>query len=130
MPVEARRVSLKKVNWAVVARLLTDAVLINVGFFLAYWVRYQLQWFRPVDESFQVPYRAYISYSLALTAILLLTYWAEGLYSSRRKRSYFYDVYTIVRGAITGVAALYVLSLASRTVLLSRLIPDCRSYKQ
>ncbi len=123
MPVEASRVSLKKVNWAIVARLLTDAILINVGFFLAYWVRYQLQWFRPVDESFQVPYRAYISYSLALTAILLLTYWAEGLYTARRKRSYFYDVYTIIRGAITGVAALYVLSLASRTVLLSRLIP-------
>jgi exopolysaccharide biosynthesis polyprenyl glycosylphosphotransferase len=123
MAVEARRVSLKKVNWAIVGRLLTDAILINTGFFLAYWVRYQLQWFRPVDESFQVPYRAYISYSLALTAILLLTYWAEGLYSSRRKRSYFYDVYTIVRGAITGVAALYILSLVSRTVLLSRLIP-------
>jgi len=82
-----------------------------------------LQWFRPVDESFQVPYQAYFPYSLALTGILLLIYWAEGLYSSRRKRSFAYDFYIIVRGAITGVAALYVLSLVGRTVLLSRLIP-------
>jgi len=123
MDVEARRVSLKKANWAIITRVLLDAILINVGFFLAYWVRYQWQWFRPVDESFQVPYRAYFSYSLALTGILLLIYWAEGLYSAKRKRSCLYDGYTITRGAITGVAALYVLSLASRTVLLSRLIP-------
>ncbi len=114
---------LKKANWAIIGRLLADAILINVGFFLAYWVRYQLQWFRPVDESFQVPYRAYIPYSLALSGILLLIYWAEGLYSSKRKRTYFYEVYTIIRGAITGVAALYVLSLVTRVVLLSRLIP-------
>jgi exopolysaccharide biosynthesis polyprenyl glycosylphosphotransferase len=123
MTAEARRVSLKRANWAIIGRLLTDAILINVGFFLAYWVRYQLQWFRPVDESFQVPYRAYIPYSLTLAGILLLIYWAEGLYSSRRKRSYFHEVYIIVRGAIVGVAALYVLSLVYRTVLLSRLIP-------
>jgi exopolysaccharide biosynthesis polyprenyl glycosylphosphotransferase len=120
---EARRVFLKRAHWAIIGRLLTDAILINLGFFLAYWVRYQLQWFRPVDESFQVPYGAYVPYSLTLTGILLLIYWAEGLYSSRRKRSYLYDVYIIVRGAITGVAALYVLSLVYRVVLLSRLIP-------
>ena len=120
---EASRVSLKRANWAITTRVLLDAILIHVGFFLAYWVRYQWQWFRPVDESFQVPYRAYFPYSLALTGILLLTYWAEGLYSAKRKRSLLYDAYTITRGAITGVAALYVLSLVYRTVLLSRLIP-------
>jgi exopolysaccharide biosynthesis polyprenyl glycosylphosphotransferase len=120
---EARRVFLKRAHWPVIGRLLTDAILINLGFFLAYWVRYQLQWFRPVDESFQVPYRAYIPYSLTLTGILLLIYVAEGLYSSKRKRSYLYDLYIISRGAITSVAALYVLSLVHRTVLLSRLIP-------
>lgn len=115
--------SVKRTHWATTVRLLTDAILIHLGFYLAYWVRYQLQWFRPVDESFQVPYRAYIPYSLAFTGILLLIYWAEGLYSPKRKRSYLYEVYIIVRGAITGVAALYVLSLIYRTVLLSRLIP-------
>ena len=114
---------LKKVNWAIITRVLLDAILINIGFFLAYWIRYQWQWFRPVDEAFQVPFRAYFPYSLALTGILLLIYWAEGLYSAKRKRSCLYDGYTITRGAVTGVAALYVLSLVSRTVLLSRLIP-------
>jgi exopolysaccharide biosynthesis polyprenyl glycosylphosphotransferase len=116
-------VSWLRARWGTVAKVATDAVLINLSFLVAYWVRYQLQWFRPVDESFFVPYRAYIPYSLALTGILLATYWAEGLYNIRRKHSWLLDVYVIIRGAITGVAALYIVSLLYRAVLLSRLIP-------
>ena len=104
-------------------RVALDALLINLGFLLAYWVRYQWQWFRPVDEAFLVPYEMYLPYSVAFTAIMLVVYWAEGLYSPKRKRSAFHEIYIIVRGAITGVAALYVLSLVYRAVLLSRLIP-------
>lgn len=115
--------SRKRTVWARIAELVIDMVLINVGFLVAYWVRYELQWFRPVDESFWVPYEVYVPHSLALTAILLVAYWAEGLYNSKRKRSWLYDVYIISRGAITGVAALYILSLVYRAVLLSRLIP-------
>lgn len=103
--------------------MLLDTALINLGFVLAYWVRYQWQWFRPVDEVFLVPYSVYFPYSLAFTGIMLVVYWTEGLYNPRRKRSAFHEVYIIIRGAITGVAALYILSLVYRAVLLSRLIP-------
>ncbi len=112
-----------KKQWMGVVKVSIDATLINMGFFIAYLVRYQLQWFRPVDEAFWVPYDVYLPDSLALTAILLLIYWAEGLYSSKRKRSWFSDMYIVLRGAVTGVAALYVLSLVYRAVLYSRLIP-------
>ena len=115
--------SLKKAQWATVGRVLVDLLLINLSFLIAYWVRYQWQWFRPVDEAFLVPYGIYFPYSLAFMGIMLVVYWAEGLYGLKRKRSAFHDVYTIVRGAITGVAALYILSLLYRAVLLSRLIP-------
>ncbi len=114
--------SRKVFRWVPLLQALVDALLINVGFFLAYVARYQLQWFRPVDEAFLVPYSTYVPNSLALTAILLLVFWTEGLYASKRKDSWLNDVYVIVRGAVTGVAALYVITLVYRAVLYSRLI--------
>jgi len=115
-------VSRKVFRWVPLLKAIVDAVLINVGFFLAYVARYQLQWFRPVDEAFLVPYNTYLPSSLTLTAILLLMFWTEGLYSAKRKDSWLSDVYVIVRGAVTGVAALYVIALVYRAVLYSRLI--------
>lgn len=115
--------SSRRTQWVSVGRVLLDVLLLNLAFLLAYWARYQWQWFRPVDEAFLVPYGTYFPYSLAFTVIMLVVYWAEGLYSSKRKRSAFHEVYIIIRGAITGVAALYILSLLYRAVLLSRLIP-------
>ena len=114
--------SRKVFRWVPLLKAIVDAVLINVGFFLAYVARYQLQWFRPVDEAFLVPYNTYLPSSLTLTAILLLVFWTEGLYSAKRKDSWLSDVYVIVRGAVTGVAALYVIALVYRAVLYSRLI--------
>ena len=112
----------KKVQWVILAKVIVDAVLINVGFLIAYVARYQFQWFRPVDEAFLVPYSIYFPSSLTLTLILLLIYWTEGLYVPKRKRSWLDEAYVILRGTVTGVAALYVLSLIYRAVLYSRLI--------
>jgi len=115
-------VSPRRVHWTSLAKVLADAVLINAAFFVAYLMRYEWQWYRPVDEAYRVPFSVYFPNSLALTAILLLVYWAEGAYSYIRKRSWFSDVWVILRGAVTGVAALYVFSLLQRAVLYSRLI--------
>ena len=112
----------KRVRWMLIARVLVDAILINVGFFLAYRVRYDLQWFLPVDEAFWVPYGVYFPNALALTAILLIVHWAEGVYDSRRPHSWLAEVFVISRAVVTSVAALYVLSLIRRPVLYSRLI--------
>lgn len=112
----------RRVHWTSLAKVLADAVLINAAFFVAYLMRYEWQWYRPVDEAYRVPFSVYFPNSLALTAILLLVYWAEGAYSYIRKRSWFSDVWVILRGAVTGVAALYVFSLLQRAVLYSRLI--------
>jgi exopolysaccharide biosynthesis polyprenyl glycosylphosphotransferase len=109
-----------KARWVAAAQVLVDTILINLGFVIAYVARYQLQWFRPVDDEFLVPYGVFFPSSLGLTLILLLLYWAEGLYGPRR--AWLNDVYAIVRGTVTGVAALYVLSLLYRPVLYSRLI--------
>lgn len=112
----------KSARWAIPVKVLADALLINVAFFLAYLMRYEWQWFRPVDEAFRVPFQVYLPNSLALTGMLLCTFWIEGEYRLKRKRSWLNDIYIISRGAITSVAALYVLTLLERAVLYSRLI--------
>jgi exopolysaccharide biosynthesis polyprenyl glycosylphosphotransferase len=116
-------VLVRKVPWSTVAKVVADALLIGLGFFVAYVTRYQLQWFRPVGEEFFVPYQVYFPDSLMLTVALLFIYWAEGLYVAKAKRPWLNEVYIIFRGTVTGVAALYVLSLLYRPVLYSRLIP-------
>jgi len=115
-------VSSKRTLWVTIAKVLVDAILINLGFFVAYLVRYELQLFRPVDDAFLVPYHVYLPNALVLTAILLPVNWAEGLYGHKHPRSWLNEVYAIFRGTVTSVAALYVLSLTYRPVLYSRLI--------
>jgi exopolysaccharide biosynthesis polyprenyl glycosylphosphotransferase len=115
-------VSFSRDRWLPAVRVLVDAVLINAGFVVAYVARYQLQWFRPVDEEFLVPFSVYFPSSVGLMLLLLVIYWAEGLYDVKPVHLWLKDVYVILRGTVTGVAALYVLSLLYRPMLYSRLI--------
>jgi len=115
-------VSAKQARWWAFAQVLLDAALIHLGFFAAYVARYRLQWFRPVGEEFFVPYGVFVPSSVALAVILLLFYWTEGMYGAKRERLWLHDVFVIGRGAVTGVASLYVLTLLYRPVLYSRLI--------
>jgi hypothetical protein len=47
--------------------LIADILLINISFFLGYFVRYQLQLFRAVLDPNDAPYNAYIQVQLAYT---------------------------------------------------------------
>jgi len=99
-----------------------DALLVNIAFFLAYWVRYELQWFREVEEAYYVPFRAYTPSALTLTAILLIVFVMERVYSPRRGRPWLDEMYVIFRGTVTGIATMILLSLVYRPSLQSRLI--------
>ena len=80
-----------------------DILLINVAFALAYWMRYDLQWFAAVDPAFRVPYRAFLPICLALTALLLVIYKVGGVYDQPRGASWFDEFYRIVTGTATGI---------------------------
>ncbi|MGC8837737.1 MAG: undecaprenyl-phosphate glucose phosphotransferase [Anaerolineae bacterium] len=107
------------ITWITVV---TDAILINLAFALAYWVRYDLQWFRPVDEVYYTPYWTYIPISLALTGILLASYGLEGVYRPSRGRSWFDEVYTIFSGTTTGIVLMVAVFYFYQPQYHSRLI--------
>ncbi len=102
--------------------VVSDAILINVAFAIAYWIRYDLQWFRAVDPAYNTTYRAYVPFVAVLTALLLLAYRLEGVYSLRRGATWLDEVYAIVNGTTTGIIIMVVVTFFYRPLFYSRLI--------
>ncbi|MFN8481477.1 MAG: undecaprenyl-phosphate glucose phosphotransferase [Anaerolineae bacterium] len=102
--------------------VLTDAILVLVGFAIAYWLRYNVQWIEPVDEMNYVEFEAYYGSAILLTGILLLAYKLEGLYDQRRSASWLDSVYLIFSGTVVGIALLIVWFFSSRPLAVSRLM--------
>ncbi|MBC7249971.1 MAG: undecaprenyl-phosphate glucose phosphotransferase [Anaerolineae bacterium] len=105
-----------------IALVLSDVVLINLGFALAYWVRYELQWLRPVEEAYFIPYSAYLPAAALLTLILLLVYWLGGMYTPRRRTGWFDQVYGIFNGTTSGTIVMIVINYVYPDISRSRLI--------
>ena len=112
-----------KRRWLLIAGLvLSDILLINIAFAIAYYIRYELQWLRAVDPAYLVPFSVFIPFALILTVLLILVYRQEGLYRLRRGTSWFDEVYTIINGTTTGIVIMVVLVFISRPIFYSRLI--------
>ncbi|MFN8476130.1 MAG: undecaprenyl-phosphate glucose phosphotransferase [Anaerolineae bacterium] len=108
-------------RWRVLL-VVTDAILVLVGFAIAYWLRYNVQWIEPVDEMNYVEFEAYYGAAALLTFILLLAYKIEGLYDQRRSASWLDSVYLIFSGTVVGIALLIVWFFSSRPLAVSRLM--------
>lgn len=109
-------------RWSTTVLVITDVALINIAFALSYYIRYELQWIRAVEEAFNVPFRAYIPVSFVLTAILLIVFKVEGLYGRRRGSSWLDDVYIIFTGTLMGIAIMIFIFFVYRASFYSRLI--------
>jgi exopolysaccharide biosynthesis polyprenyl glycosylphosphotransferase len=105
------------------AVVITDVVLINLAFAIAYWLRYALQWFAAVDEANFVPYSAFIPISLTLTVLLLGIYKLNGVYDQPRGASWFDQVYRLLTGTATAIIVMvFVIVFLFRPLFYSRLI--------
>ncbi len=102
--------------------LLADALAIQVGFAIAYWLRYERQLGGPITPYHDVPYAVYAPWAVVLTAILLPTFWMAGLYSRTRTRSWLESVSSIAAGTMVGMATLTVLLFGLRPLAQSRLM--------
>lgn len=99
-----------------------DMAIILIAFVVAYFVRYQLQWFRAVDPVSQVGFAAYIPFALALMVILPISFRFSGVYPYRRGRSLIEESYIIATATAVGVMAMIITILFFRPLLYSRLI--------
>ncbi len=106
-----------------IAVTISDVLLINLAFAIAYWLRYGLQLFASVDEANLVPYAAFIPISLTLTVLLLGIYKLNGVYNQPRGASWFDEVYRLMTGTATGIILMvFVIVFLFRPLFYSRLI--------
>jgi exopolysaccharide biosynthesis polyprenyl glycosylphosphotransferase len=116
---QARRVDPRAWKYLLVA---SDALLILAAFVLAYYLRYQLQWFRSVDPAFQVSLWTYAPFAAALVLVLLIAFRLSGVYPYVSGRSVIDQTYKIATATTVGVVVLIVVSLAFNPLSYSRLI--------
>jgi exopolysaccharide biosynthesis polyprenyl glycosylphosphotransferase len=86
-----------------ILQVLTDALLINLSFFIAYWMRYDLQVPKVVAPENWVPYTVFWPVALVLTLVLLVALVVEGVYHQRQRRSWLDEVYAVFSGTATGI---------------------------
>jgi exopolysaccharide biosynthesis polyprenyl glycosylphosphotransferase len=95
-------------RWRTVLLIAIDVVLINVGFVLAYWIRYRLQWPLPVADRNFVPYEAYVLTEVILTLLLIVVYALHRVYARRRGRGWMDEAAPVVSGTMTGTMLMIV----------------------
>jgi exopolysaccharide biosynthesis polyprenyl glycosylphosphotransferase len=101
---------------------LADVVLINLAFAAAYWVRYDLQWFRAVDPAYDASFRAYIPFALVLTALLLVAYRLGRVYHQPRSVSWLDEVYALFGSTTTGIVIIMAITFWFQPLVYSRLM--------
>jgi exopolysaccharide biosynthesis polyprenyl glycosylphosphotransferase len=114
-----------KRNWATVfwqATPLLDVLLIISAFRVAYWLRYDVQVWRAVGETFQAPFQAFWPYILVFALWFGITGSLNGLYREKRGRSFYEEAAKIVNSATNAVVVFMALSFLLQPLVFSRLM--------
>lgn len=115
-PAERRRMT-----WGYV-KPLCDLLLVLISFAGAYFVRYELQWIREVEEAYRVPFAVYLPSVILLMVLQVLVYWREGSYRPDANRSLADDLYRVVHSTLTGIATMIIIIFLATPGYYSRLI--------
>ena len=99
-----------------------DAVLVLVGFALAYYARYELQLIRPVFDPNRAPFEPYLPYTAVFAFLLFLHYQGSGLYKSNRGRSWLEEIYTLGNGITNATVVVLGLYFLFQPLVFSRLM--------
>ena len=105
------------IHWVTI---LTDLLLINVAFWMAYVARYVWQWLRPV--LFLEPYRDYLGQQLVLTILLALAFRYTGVWRRRRGELWLDEVARIVTATAAGIMLMMAVTFFVQPSPFSRLL--------
>jgi len=95
-------------------------LLISASMVLAYWVRYELQWFR--DVSYHHPLSAYIPFDLLFTVLMLLAFQIDRVYQQWRGRPWLDQVYRIINATAKSVVVIMAITFVFQPLQYSRLL--------
>jgi exopolysaccharide biosynthesis polyprenyl glycosylphosphotransferase len=109
-------------RWLIPTVILSDAVLINAAFLLAYVARYRLQLFRPVEPEFDNPIDVYYPFMIVLTILLIAAYQIDNVYVPRRLGMWLDQMSRIVRSTMIAMLIMIGITFIYQPFFYSRLI--------
>ena len=99
-----------------------DLLLALVAFVIAYFIRYELQVFRPILEQNNAPFDSYFPYAGFYGLWLYINYRGSGLYRIVRGRPWIEEVYTIINGVANATLLVMAISFVFQPKVFSRLM--------
>src|SRR5512143_4208928 len=109
-------------RWLNPAVVLSDLVLINAAFLLAYTARYRLQLFRPVEPEFDNPIDVYFPFMVVLTILLIAAYKIDNVYVPRQLGMWLDQMSRIVRSTMIAMLIMIGITFIYQPFFYSRLI--------
>ena len=100
--------------------IIIDLIIFNVAFALAYYVRYELEWLRPVD--FYVSYQEYVSQQALFTVLLAFTFALNRVWRRRRGEFWVDEVSRVIYASATALVLLMAITFYFRPLAFSRLM--------
>ena len=107
----------KQASWWVI---ISDILLINASMSLAYWVRYELQWF--LDINYDHPLSAYTSFGFLFTALMLLAFQMDRVYQRQRGQPWLDQVYRVINATAKSVVVMLAITFVLQPRQYSRLL--------
>jgi FlaA1/EpsC-like NDP-sugar epimerase len=100
--------------------IITDLILINLGFILAYLTRYEFRWF--ATTTIQVPIEVYYGQMLLLTILLVVTFIQNRVWVRRRGEFWIDEVSRVGYATAAGVALMMAFTFFIQPLAFSRLL--------
>lgn len=109
-------------NWPRWMMPALDAGWTLVAFFVSYYMRYEIQFLQPVDESNAAPFTPYLPYTIIFAILMILFNQSEGLYREQRGRTWWEEVFDITNSATNTAVFIMALSFLLQPLVFSRLL--------
>ncbi|MGD8968186.1 MAG: sugar transferase [Anaerolineae bacterium] len=100
--------------------IVSDIALFNSSIALAYWMRYELEWFR--DISYYHTLSAYFPFALLFTALMLLTFRMDQVYRKWPGRQWLDQVYRIINATAKSTVVMLAVTFVLQPLEYSRLL--------
>jgi exopolysaccharide biosynthesis polyprenyl glycosylphosphotransferase len=112
----------RKYPWTGWQIALADAVLIWISFLISYYIRYDLQLFRPVGEFYEAPFWPFVPYTFIYIAWMLAANQGAKLYEDRRGRTVVDEFFKMANATTSAAVLVMALSFLIRPLVFSRLM--------
>ena len=107
----------RRAPWWVV---ISDMLLVVVSVALAYWMRYELRWFR--DISYHHPLSAYVPFGSLFTVLMLLAFQIDRVYQAWHGRPWLDQLYRVINATAKSVVVTLAATFVLQPLQYSRLL--------